>query len=153
MCSIKITSWPKLSLLRQAAAASFVACAIAGCGKPSYQLETAPVRGVVTLDGQPLPSGYVVVPTAKGHMASGKIQSDGTFVLTTYEEDDGAQVGTHPVVVNEIPVDEFSPIPKTQRVAIPTRYTRAGTSGLQVEVKSGEDNFLELKLTTIEQKS
>ena len=36
-----------------------------GCGKPAYQLETPPVHGKVTLDGQPLPSGYVVVPTAR----------------------------------------------------------------------------------------
>lgn len=119
-----------------------------GCGRPSYQLETSPVSGKVTLDGQPLPSGYVVVPTAKGRMASGKIQPDGTFVLTTYDEGDGAQVGTHPVIVNEIPPDEFSPIPKEERVPIPARYHSAGTSGLTVDVKPGEDNYLELTLTT-----
>ena len=119
-----------------------------GCGKPAYQLETAPVSGTVTLDGRPLPSGYVVVPAAKGRMASGKIQPDGTFVLTTYDEGDGAQVGTHPVIVNELPLDEFSSVPKEQRMPIPARYGSAGTSGLSIEVKPGEDNFLELTLTT-----
>jgi hypothetical protein len=119
-----------------------------GCGKPAHQLETAPVHGKVTLDGQPLASGYVVVPTARGRMASGKIQPDGSFVMTTYEEGDGVQVGTHPVIVNEPPPDEFSPVPAGERVPIPTRYTSAGTSGLTVEVKPDEDNFLELNLTT-----
>jgi hypothetical protein len=103
---------------------------------------------MVTLDGKPLPSGYVVVPTARGRMASGKIQLDGTFVLSTYEEGDGAQVGTHPVVVNEVPPDEFSSVPAVNRVPIPPRYASAGTSGLQVTVIPGEENVLELVLTT-----
>jgi hypothetical protein len=121
---------------------------IAGCGRPAHQLETAPVHGKVTLDGKPLPSGYVVVPTARGRMASGKLQPDGNFVMTTYDEGDGVQVGTHPVIVNELPPDEFSPVPAHERVPIPTRYTSAGTSGLTVEVKRDEDNFLEINLTT-----
>jgi hypothetical protein len=119
-----------------------------GCGKPAYELETAPVQGKVTLDGEPLPSGYVVVPTARGRMASGRIQPDGTFVLSTYDEGDGAQVGMHPVIVNELPPDEFSPAPAEVRVPIPTRYTSAGTSGLTIDVKPGEDNYLELNLTS-----
>jgi hypothetical protein len=121
-----------------------------GCSKPGYQLETAPVRGTVTLDGQPMTSGYVVVPTTRGRMASGKIELDGTFVLSTYEDGDGAQVGTHPVIVNEVPPDEFSPN-TDERVPIPPRYTSAGTSELTVDVQLGEDNVLELKLTTKQQ--
>lgn len=120
-----------------------------GCGKPAYQLETAQVRGTVTLDGRPLPSGYVVVLTTRGRMASGKLRPDGTFELTTYKEGDGAQVGTHPVVVNEVPPDELSSIPTQNRVPIPARYATAGTSGLQVIVKPGEDNVLDLNLTTL----
>ncbi|MEX2168416.1 MAG: carboxypeptidase regulatory-like domain-containing protein [Pirellulales bacterium] len=127
---------------------SFAMLLSVGCGRPSHQLDTAPVSGKVTLDGQPLPSGYVVVTTTKGRMASGKIRSDGTFDLTTYNEGDGAQVGSHPVVVNELPPDEFSPVPKEQRVPIPARYQSAGTSGLMVEVKPDEENYLELRLTT-----
>lgn len=119
-----------------------------GCGKPSYQLDTAPVRGTVTLDGGPLPSGYVVVPTTRGRMASGRIAPDGTFVLTTYDDGDGAQVGTHPVVVNEVPPDEFSSVPRQNRVRIPERYSSAGTSGLEVTVKPDEENVLNLQLTT-----
>ena len=137
--------------IHRSAAASATALAVftmIGCGRPAHQLDTAPVRGQVTLDGQPLPSGYVVVPTARGRMASGKIQPDGTFVLSTYEEGDGAQVGTHPVVVNEVPPDEFSSVPARNRVPIPSRYASAGTSGLQVTVQSGEENVLDLQLTT-----
>jgi hypothetical protein len=127
--------------------ALLMAC-LMGCGKPAYQLEIAPVRGTVTLDGQPLPSGYVVVTTSRGRMASGRIQPDGSFVLTTYEVGDGAQVGTHPVIVNEVPIDEFSAEPRIKGLKIPVRYGQAGTSGLHVEVKPGEENRLELQLTS-----
>ena len=142
---LRIIGYGKLILI-------LFAMGVIGCGRPAYQLETASVRGKVTLDGRPLPSGYVVVPTARGRMASGEIQSDGTFVLSTYEQGDGAQVGTHPVVVNEVPPDEFADVPEERRVRIPTRYTSAGTSGLTVDVKSDEDNFLELKLTSGDEK-
>ena len=150
MCTTKARRRPNSFSVQPAITLAIVVVATSGCGKPAYQLETAPVRGTVTLDGKPLPSGYVVVPTTRGRMASGKIQPDGTFVLSSYEDGDGAQVGTHPVIVNEVPPDEFSPNTQ-QRVPIPPRYTSAGTSGLSVEVKPGEDNVLELKLTTNEQ--
>jgi hypothetical protein len=127
--------------------ALLIAC-LMGCGKPAYHLEIALVSGTITLDGQPLPSGYVVVPTSRGRMASGRIQPDGSFVLSTYELGDGAQVGTHPVIVNEVPIDEFSAEPRIKGPKIPARYGQAGTSGLQVEVKPGEDNRLELQLTS-----
>jgi hypothetical protein len=124
---------------------------VAGCSRPSYQLQTAPVSGKVTLDGQPLTSGYVVIPTAKGRMASGRLQPDGTFVMTTYDEGDGAQVGTHPVIVNPIPLDEYAP-PGQKRVPIPEQYTRAGTSGITIDVKPDEDNYLEINLSSKNQK-
>jgi hypothetical protein len=134
-----------------AACCAVLLCGSAGCGRPSYQLDTAPVHGKVTLDGQPLVAGYVVIPTARGRMASGRVNEDGTFVLTTYDEGDGAQVGTHPVIVNPVPLDEF--MPKGQkRVPIPERYTRAGTSGFTIDVKPGEDNYIELNLTSAVQK-
>jgi hypothetical protein len=117
---------------------------LTGCGRPSYQLETAPVRGTVTLDGQPLPSGYVFVTTLRGRMAKGKIQPDGTFTLSTYSEGDGAQVGTQTVIVTPVPPDERA----QKRVPIPERYGRAGTSGLTIDVKPGAENVIELKLTT-----
>jgi hypothetical protein len=122
---------------------------ILGCGKPSYQLETAPVTGTVTLDGQPLPSGYVTLVTSHGRMSSGTIQADGTFALSTYKHGDGGRVGTHPVIVTPVPPDQAT---SGKRVPVPDRYTKAGTSGWTFEVKPGEDNVLKLEMTTKEQK-
>lgn len=83
-----------------------VICAAAlGC---SNKPQVAPVRGIVKMDGKPLPGGRVMFrPIATGdnkivgHSAMGQIQEDGTFVLTTYEEGDGAVVGVHHPVVME----------------------------------------------------
>jgi hypothetical protein len=119
-----------------------------GCGKPDYQLDTAPVRGTVTLDGEPLPSGYVVVPTMRGRMATGEIQPDGTYEMTTYSPGDGVQVGSQRVVVTPVPPDQKA----EKRVPIPQRYQQAGTSGFTIDVKPGEDHVLDLMLTTEEQK-
>jgi hypothetical protein len=133
------------------AAAVIAITATIGCGKPSHQLETAPFRGKVTLDGQPLTAGYVTFVTARGRSSSGEIQPDGTFEMSTYQAGDGAQVGSHPVVITPVPQDVALP-PGGKRVPIPERYQRAGTSGFTAEVKPGEDNYTELKLTTEEQK-
>lgn len=133
-----------------AAAVLLAISLVTGCGKPSHQLDTAPVRGKVTIDGQPLTAGYVTVVTSRGRASSGEIQPDGTFEMSTYEPGDGAQVGTHPVIVTPIPQDEYPSGPKP--LPVPERYKRAGTSGFTVEVKPGEDNYVELNLTTKEEK-
>ena len=85
------------------------ACALAvgavGC---SNQPKVAPVRGVVKMNGKPLPGGRVMFsPIAQGEdknvgpSAIGQIQEDGSFVLTTYEDGDGAIVGSHRPTVME----------------------------------------------------
>lgn len=119
-----------------------------GCGRPAHELETAGVSGKVTLDGKPLPQGIVYVLPSKGRMAKALIESDGSFVLSTYGKGDGAQVGTHPATVTALPMDEGDAQSRKLRVPVPHHYGRAGTSGLTVEVKAGEDNVVEWALTS-----
>ena len=60
--------------------------------------ETAPVEGKVLLDGKPLKFGSVMFQNAKGGQpATGEIQPDGSFTLSTYAPEDGAVVGEHRV--------------------------------------------------------
>jgi hypothetical protein len=80
--------------------ALLIPAACVGCSKSSHDL--APVRGVVTIDGQPFAGGKVMfAPVAKGESrnagraAFGRLQPDGTFTLTSYDADDGAVVGEH----------------------------------------------------------
>lgn len=124
-----------------------VACLLAGC-RPAHQLETAPVRGKVTLDGQPLASGYVMALPTRGRMARGAIQPDGSFALGTYGKADGAQIGKHPVVVTSVPSDESGGKPPKNAKPIPKKYGTAQSSGLTVNVESsGLDEWL-IELTS-----
>src|SRR5262245_19555656 len=120
--------------------------ALAGCSG-SDQNEVARVRGTVTLDGKPYTQGGSVVfqPEAQCKMATGRIQSDGSFEMTTYSPGDGAAVGRHQVIVIPRPaqiVDEIAEEKKgsTAVSPIPNKYGSASTSGLQYDVKRGESN-------------
>jgi hypothetical protein len=127
---------------------AFVAAAIAG-GCSSHELETAKVHGTVTLDGQPLETGLIFFQPEQGRMAVGKIQSDGSYKLFTYEKngDDGAIVGRHRVsVVPPIAEGEFDAIPAMKQ-PIPARYQSAGTSKLEFLVEAGKDNVFDIKLS------
>lgn len=131
--------------LRAAGTIGF-ALAVVGCGR-GYELDTARVSGRVTLDGEPLSAGYVMVLPAKGRTARGSIQPDGTFVLGSYGKSDGAQLGEHPVVVAPIPVDEGSG-PRKRGPKIPKRYRTASTSGLSLKVEPGGVDDWVIELTS-----
>ena len=76
----------------------------AGCGG-GEQFEVVPVSGRVTFNGKPLPGGGTIsfVPTGEreGKAAGGEIKPDGTYVLSTYAEGDGALLGPHRVEVRQ----------------------------------------------------
>lgn len=126
----------------------FLFAIFCGCGGPAYQLDTAPVSGRVTLDGEPLTEGVIQVLPKKGRMARALIQPDGTFELSTYGDGDGVQVGTYPATVSNILRDGMPKQSTTPTVQIPKRYARPATSGLTIDVKAGESNQVELALTT-----
>jgi hypothetical protein len=122
------------------------ALTVAGCGPAAHELDTAPVSGRVTLDGQALPQGIVYVLPSKGRMAKGLIRENGSFELTTYDKGDGAQVGSHPAIVTALPSDELDAGQKKMGVPVPKRYTQARTSGLTVDVQAGKNNEVEWAL-------
>src|SRR5690606_26352927 len=71
---------------------------LAGCGK-KQPFETAKVTGSVTLDGKPVTEGSVLFTPAQGWPASGKLDTEGHFTLSTYEDQDGAIVGKHEIAI------------------------------------------------------
>lgn len=100
--------------------------------------------------------------------AIGKTDANGTFVLTTYKENDGAVPGNHLVTVKKYdsdppalptaaadgavnPQDEAKYIAAmarwqaTAKIAVPRKYTDPKTSDLRSEVVAGE-NSLEIVL-------
>ena len=70
----------------------------AGCG--SADVPILPVKGVLTLDGQPLVGATVTFsPLEKGLPASGVTNDRGEFQLTTRTPNDGAIAGEHRISV------------------------------------------------------
>ncbi len=111
-------------------------CGCWGCGSSSGTLPSLiPVKGKVTYKGQPLTKGTIrFEPDGYGRMATGKIQPDGTFVLSTLSKDDGVVAGFHKVYVNET-----GPNPKKELV--PKKYTLPTTSKLTAEVDREHTEF------------
>jgi len=116
-------------------------------------IETAPASGVVTYNGQPLAYGRVSFRPEAGSPATGEIQPDGSFSLSTYGNSDGAIVGTHQVAVVATEVDagvtNATPANTEMKVAksmIPKKYTSFSTSELTVEVVAGGENQFTLEL-------
>ena len=103
-----------------------------GCGGTSSSavMATYPVKGRVTYKGKPLTKGSIQFePTDSGRGASGEIKPDGTFVLTTYKEGDGAVPGMHRVSVS------------TAKGVVPLKYAQPASSKVEVEVSEDKSEY------------
>jgi hypothetical protein len=94
----------RISLLRVVVMAVLVLAPCFGCGSaPAALPSLVPVKGKVTYKNQPLTQGIILFePDDFGRAASGKLQSDGTFVLTTLKEGDGVVAGHHRVSISGV---------------------------------------------------
>lgn len=140
------------TLRRGAAVAMLAVLAAAPMGCDSGP-PLAPVSGHVTLDGQPLGFGYVVLQPAVGRPSRGEIGADGVFRVATPDQEPGVVIG--PCRVSVYCYEGQSPQASSQQPAgdvslgrslIPVAYTRGGTSGLSIEVppEGVEDFTIEL---------
>ena len=75
------------------------AVSILFCGCDSRPFETSKVTGRVTLDDKPVSEGTVVFNPPQGWPARGELDAQGNFTLSTYEDQDGAIVGPHEIVI------------------------------------------------------
>jgi hypothetical protein len=107
-----------------------------GCGPGSGTTASLiPVKGKVTYKGQPLTTGVIKFePDGYGREARGKIQSDGTFVLTTFKDGDGVVAGHHAVTVLDTGI-------KSARNAVAKKYGEAASSGLTADVDADHTEF------------
>ena len=124
-----------------------------GCS--GSQRETAPVEGSVKLDGKPLASAIITFYPESGRSASGVLQENGTYVLGTYSESDGAVPGKHKVAITAFnqsakkpDFDNDRPNRSDRQSAIPVRYANPESSGLTFEVKAGETNNAPFELVS-----
>jgi hypothetical protein len=93
------------------------------------------VKGKVTYKGQPLTTGIIrFEPDGYGRMATGKIQSDGSFVLSTLKEGDGVVAGAHKVFITDVD--------KTlAKDRVFKKYMVASDTGLVAEVSPEKTEF------------
>lgn len=112
-----------------------------GCGDS----RVVPVQGqFVWPDGTPADlETYVVEASVEGSKVTARasVDKEGKFTLTTFKPNDGAEPGTHQVIVVAAPRAEFEPPP---RVKLPARYARPATSGLTLQVERGKPNVFTL---------
>lgn len=111
------------------------ALCLAGCDS---RPERVPIAGKVLIDGLPLTKGFVTVVPADARPAMGQIQPDGTFRLTTFDENDGCVLGTHPVTV----VANEQITPTRMKWLAPKKYTDVGTSDKTVTIDKAQDDML-----------
>jgi hypothetical protein len=99
-----------------------------GAGTPAPLL---PVKGKVTYKGQPLTNGVVrFEPDGYGRMATGKLGSDGTFVLSTLKDADGVVAGHHRVFITDVAKDRAF-----------KKYTGQSNDGLTADVSPENTEF------------
>jgi hypothetical protein len=131
---------------------------LVGCGGPARPA-VAPVQGKITCGGQPVPEGVVTFYPKEGRSASGRIQPDGAYRLTTFEPGDGALLGEHKVTIEAVQFTGGGPQPKSIedeiRLAkekkpaanqppkaqwlVPPRYAKRETTPLTFEVRPGQN--------------
>jgi hypothetical protein len=125
------TSSLHLIILTTLALGAFGGCGPASGSRPSL----IPVKGTVTYKGQPVTKGVVKFePDGYGRGASGQLQSDGTFVLGTYQKGDGVVAGDHRVAITGLDKN----LAKDRALK---KYGSPNTSKLTAEVSSEKTEF------------
>ena len=135
---------------------------VAGC---NARFKTVEVKGTVLLDGQPLTGATVLFmpEDSKGRAASGLTNREGSFLLTTYKEKDGALPGKYRVLITKTeaiaappaklkPGDEKSVTEhyrdlrsrKNRKSNVPPLYGSEDTSPLECTVPPGKKVVFEL---------
>jgi len=110
-----------------------LAAALAGCGKSGPDRPpVVPAKGQITIDGKPATTGRLtltpVKPDPKQPGAIGRVQSDGTFQLSTFGEGDGAAEGEFDATLRP-DATTMGAVPAVKPVRLTIRKDGAGKVG------------------------
>jgi hypothetical protein len=134
---------------------------LTGCSGDPNMPKLGKVHGKVTYKGKPVDSGTVTFNPIQGkggetgQNATGQIESDGSYVMTTFNTGDGAILGQHVVAVvvrekgseNQGKPRADSTIDYSMpKIVTPPKYASVETSPLRCTVREGDNAFdIELK--------
>ena len=121
-----------------------------GCGKP--QAVTYEVKGLVSCDGKPVPTGQITfLPNGPGRSVSGAIGADGNYSLA-------APVGPYKVTVIAIPDAPMEGVTKDNWIEafqgksptpyVPSYFGDADTTPVAFTVEATDQNVLDIPITT-----
>lgn len=103
---------------------------LAGCSyQPDDMPKIAPVSGVVTLDGQPLPEAEILFQPASGRASTGMTDENGEYTLLFNRNTYGAKVDDHDVSI--ITYKQFD-----QELSKLTAKVTEGDNVINLELKS-----------------
>jgi hypothetical protein len=140
-------------------AAVLLMIAFSGCVDGAKPYKTAPVSGIVTLDGKPLGGAHVTfmpVPDAQGSILSGPealgdTNDDGRYALKTVFGDEGASVGKNRVMVStrKTELDPNNPDRSVEiaKERVPGKYFTE-QAPLVFDVPAGGSRSADFELTT-----
>jgi hypothetical protein len=141
-------------MMRQRLLLALVATLVlAGCQRGPSMPAVVPVKGKVLLPGgEPLRGGRLNFlpknPAGLGGIEPfADIGQDGTFSVTTYQENDGAIPGTYVVTITPVnfKAKGGNPVRLPNAAQIPNKYLEEATSDLTADIK-GEATDLTLQL-------
>jgi len=131
-------------------------CLLMGSGCSANTPHVVPVTGKVSYNGKPLNNGTIMlIPDGEGFGATGIIQPDGTFTLTSFKKGDGAAPGNYKVTVEVFPDEAETGVAvglpgaefgEGQKPPVPVKYSSSATTPLRAIVNDGETE-LDLELT------
>lgn len=121
-----------------------------GCGKSENRVPVHPVQGAIQFRGQPAHGAFVLlhpknaaagVPNPRATVAQ-----DGSFVVSTFDGNDGAPEGDYIVTVQWYrPVKQGNDLVGGPNV-LPARYASPRTSDVIVHIAAGENQLAPIQL-------
>jgi hypothetical protein len=97
-----------------------------------------PVSGRVLIDGKPLDYGYVRFIPANARPSGGRLDGNGRFTLSCFEDNDGAVPGLH-----KIAIVSCEPLSETEAIWYsPKKYAECATSGLEQLIEGPTDSIV-----------
>ena len=160
-----MSGWSRGAWLAVVGCFAALALSLPGCSRTpaSNRPQTVPVKGKVTLAGQPLAKATISFqPDGKGNGATGITDDGGNYSLSTFAAKDGAVPGKYKITVTKFAeatsgsvadVNDAKYAPPTEGAAtanpksiVPEQYADPEKSGLTAEVTTGAANSFDFDI-------